>query len=68
MEGKGGGKGPRLSPTKYPPDTDVSGEQQLYSCKVPLARNMAGHLLDLQVAGRPPPLAGRLGVKKVNLL
>ena len=25
---------------------------------------MAGHLLELQVAGRPPPLAGRLGAKR----
>ena len=66
MEGKGGGKGPSLSPTKYPPDTDLFWGKRLHSCKVHHTRNMAGPLLDLDVAGRPPPLAGRLGVKKAK--
>ena len=68
MEEKGGGKGPKLFPKRCPPVLDISGGQQLYSCKVCIARNMAGHLLELQVAGRPPPLAGRLGVKKVKFI
>ena len=68
MEGKGRGKGPSPLPKRCPPDVDISGGQQLYSCKVHIVRIMAGHLLELQVAGRPPTLAGRLGVKKAKWL
>ena len=63
---KGGGKGDKLSPTKYPPDKDLFWGILPHSCKVHSARNTAGLLLLLQVAGRPHPLAGRLGVKRVN--
>ena len=62
---KVGEKGGKLSPQNIP-DWDILWGKQLHSCKVPSMRNMAGPLLLLQVAGRPPPLAGRLGVKKVT--
>ena len=65
---KGGGKGGQLSPTKYPPDKDIFFGIKLHSCKVHSARSSAGLLLLLQVAGRPHPLAGRLGVKRVKLI
>ena len=55
MEGKGGEKGPKLFPKRCPPDLDISGGQQLYSSKVQIVRIMAGYLLELQVAGQPPP-------------
>ena len=63
---KVGPKGGKLSLTKYPPDWDIFWEKQLHSCQVQVERKQAGPLLLLQVAGRPHPLAGRLGVKKVN--
>ena len=63
---KVGQKGGKLSPTKYPPDCDIFWGLQLHSCKVCIERIMAGPLLLLQVAGRLPPLAGQLGVKRVK--
>ena len=63
---KVGEKGGKLSPTKYPPDKDIFWGIKLYSCKVNNVRIMAGQVFMLQVAGRPHPLAGRLGVKRVK--
>ena len=63
---KVGEKGGKLSPTKYPLDTDIFWGIKLYSCIVNSVRIMAGQVFWFQVAGRPHPLAGRLGVKKVN--
>ena len=63
---KGGGKGEQNSPTKYPPDKDLFWGILPNSCKGNSARSPAGLVLLLQVAGRPHPYAGRLGVKRVN--
>ena len=65
---KVGDKGGKLSPTKYPPDTDIFWGKKLYSCKVNSVRIMAGQVFLFQVAGRPHPLAGRLGVKRGKLV
>ena len=62
-ESKGGakvGENRQVFPHKISPDWDIFWGKQLYSCKVDVARNMAGPFLELQVAGR-------LGVKTVKL-
>ena len=65
---KVGEKGGKLSPTKYPPDTDIFWGIKLYSCKVNSVRIMAGLVFLLQVAGRPHALAGWRGVKRGKLV
>ena len=66
MEGKGRGKGPSPLPNSCPPDQDIFGGQKVHSCNAHNLRIMAGHFLELQVAGRPPLMAGRPRVKRVN--
>ena len=68
MEWKRWGKRTMFSPKSCPPDTDIFGEKQLYSCKVHTARIMAGQFLELQVASWLPPMAGRPRVKRVKVI
>ena len=65
---KGGCKGEHNSLPKYPPDTENIWGILPYSWKGHSEESTAGRSLLLEVAGRPHPLAGRLGVKRVNHL
>ena len=65
---KGGCKGEHNSLPKYPPDTENIWGILPYSWKGHSEESTAGRSLWLEVAGRPHPLAGRLGVKRVKLI
>ena len=64
---KVGHKGEQNSSKRAPPDADIFGRKPRHSWNALNLKKQAGQLFELQVAGRPPPLAGRLGVKKVKL-